>query len=98
MCVYMRALMNEVGGLCPQYNKSGGGGRCPPFPPAPTPLLRNGASLAEFPYAQCACALSAGKMADLMYSHRREGALDLGNTWVLEKTLQIFDLRCPLSR
>ena len=25
-CVNMRALMNEVGGLCPLYNKSGGGG------------------------------------------------------------------------
>ena len=31
----MCALMNEVGGLCPQYNKSGG---VPPAPPAPTPL------------------------------------------------------------
>ena len=53
-------------------------------------LLMHGASLAELAYAQCACALSAGKMADLMYGHPREGALDLRKAWVLEKTLQIF--------
>ena len=29
------------------------------------------ANLAELAYAQCACVLSAGKMADLMYGHPR---------------------------
>ena len=48
------------------------------------------ANLAELEYAQCACVLSAGKMADLMYGHPREGALDLGNGGVAEKTPQIF--------
>ena len=47
---------------------------------------------------QCACVLSAGKMADCMYDHSREGALDLCNGAVSEKTPNIFDLRCPLSR
>ena len=32
-CVIMRALVYEVGGLCPQYNKSGG-----PLPPLLLPL------------------------------------------------------------
>ena len=41
-------------------------------------------------YAQCACVLSAGKMADLMYGQPMEGALDLGKGAVLEKTPQIF--------
>ena len=44
----------------------------------------------ELAYAQCACVLSARKMADPMYGRQREGALDLRNSWVLEKTLQIF--------
>ena len=52
------------------------------------------ANLAELAYAQCACVLSARKMADLMYGHPREVVLDLRNTWVLEKTPQIFQ---PLS-
>ena len=37
------------------------------------------ANFAELAYAQCACMLSAGKMANLMYGHLREGALDLRN-------------------
>ena len=38
-CMNMRALMDVVGGLCPQYNKSGGGGGiAPPAHQAPTPL------------------------------------------------------------
>ena len=47
-------------------------------------------NLGERAYAQCACVLSAGKMADLMYGQPREGALDLGNGGVSEKTPQIF--------
>ena len=57
---------------------------------------RHIANLEELAYAQCACVLSAGKMADRMYDHSREGALDLGNRAVSEKTAQNFDLRCPL--
>ena len=41
-------------------------------------------------HAQCACVLSAGKMADLMYGHPRKAALNLRNTLVLEKTPHIF--------
>ena len=37
------------------------------------------------------------KMADSMYGHPREGALDFGNGAFPEKTPQNFDLRCPLS-
>ena len=37
---------------------------------------------------------SAGKMADRMYGHPREGVLDLGKGAVSEKTPQIFR---PLS-
>ena len=49
------------------------------------------ANLGELAYAQCTCVLSAGKMADHnMYGHPREGALDLGNGAVSEKTPQIF--------
>ena len=48
------------------------------------------ANLGELAYAQCACVLSAGKMADFMYGRQREGALDLGRGAVSEKTLQIF--------
>ena len=33
----------------------------------------------ELVYAQCACVLSAAKMADRMYGHPREGALNLDN-------------------
>ena len=56
------------------------------------------ANLGELAYAQCACVVFAGKMAELMYGHPREGTLDLGNGAVSEKTLQIFNLRRPLSR
>ena len=48
------------------------------------------ANLGELVYAQCACVLSAGKMADLMYGQSREGALDLRNGAVSEKTPQMF--------
>ena len=51
----------------------------------------------ELVYAQCACVLSTGKMADLMYGRPRGGALNLCNGAVSEKAPQIFDLRCPLS-
>ena len=39
-CVNMRALVYEVGGLCPHYNKSGGGGggALPPLPSLLLPL------------------------------------------------------------
>ena len=43
------------------------------------------ANLRELAYAQCACVLSTGKMADLMYGRQREGALDLGRGAVSEK-------------
>ena len=49
----------------------------------------------ELAYAQCACVLSAGKMADRMYGHPREGALDLGKGAVSEKTPQIFRPSSP---
>ena len=52
-------------------------------------------NLAELAYAQCACVLSAGKMANLMYGHPRKTALDLRNAWVLEKTPQIFRPSSP---
>ena len=35
------------------------------------------------------------KMADIMYGYPREGALDLRNAWVLEKTPQIFQPSSP---
>ena len=44
----------------------------------------------ELAYAQCACVVSAGKMANHMYGHPREGALNLGNGVVSEKTATIF--------
>ena len=47
--------------------------------------------------AQCAYVLSARKMADSMYDHSREGALDLGSGTVSEKTPESFDFRRPLS-
>ena len=47
-------------------------------------------NLGELAYAQCACVLSAGKMADLTYGQPWEGALDLGKGAVLEKMPQIF--------
>ena len=47
-------------------------------------------NLGELACAQCACVLSAGKMADRMYGQPREGALDLANRAVPEKTPQIF--------
>ena len=48
------------------------------------------ANLGELAYAQCACMLSAGKMANHMYGHLREGVLDLGNGAVSEKMPQIL--------
>ena len=48
------------------------------------------ARLGELACAQCACVLSAGKMADRMYGQPREGALDLAKGAVPEKTPQIF--------
>ena len=45
--------------------------------------------LGEFAHAQCACVLSAGKMAIPMYGHQREGALDLCNEAVSEKMPQM---------
>ena len=55
--------------------------------------MEHGASIAnlgELAYAQCACVLSAGKMADRMYGRPREGPLDLGNGGISEKTPQMF--------
>ena len=46
----------------------------------------------ELAYAQCACMLSAGKMANRMYGQPREGALDLCKGAVSEKTPQILPL------
>ena len=45
-------------------------------------------NLGELAYAQLACVLSAGKMADCTVS--REGALDLCNGAVSEKMTQIL--------
>ena len=46
-------------------------------------------------YAQCTCVLSAGKMANCMYGHPREGALNLCNGAVSEKTPQFFPPTLP---
>ena len=46
-------------------------------------------------YAQCACVLFTGKMANRMYGHPREGVLELCNGAVSEKTPQIFRPMLP---
>ena len=51
----------------------------------------------ELAYAQCACVLSAAKMANRVYGHPREGAINLDNCGVSEKCHKFFDLRRPLS-
>ena len=51
----------------------------------------------ELAYAQCACVLSAAKMADRMYGHPREGVLDSTTEEFQRKRHKFFDLCRPLS-